>query len=245
MILPALVSYIPDDMVQAIAAFLDFCYLIRRPVFTPEILDDVDAALKRYYGLREAFRDTLEKGIFSIKQHIISHYREQAEETGAPVGICMSITESKHIDAVKKPYRRSNRHNAIWQILLTNQRLDKLSAARADFTRRGMLSPDPQKSNATPYNSGPGNSHDNTNPSTALAEDDIDDLSRDRVVDDDNVNDAELLFDSPIGERPPLSRSRRAGASTNEMNRRPIRPPSDVRLAKRPCPGAFARCTYW
>ena len=226
MILPVLVGYIPDDMVRAIAAFLDFCYLVRRLVFTPEILDDVDAALKRYYGLWEAFRDTLEKGIFSIKQHIISHYREQAEETGAPVGICMSITESKHIDAVKKPYRRSNRHNAIWQILLTNQRLDKLAAARDDFIRRGMLPPDPQKPNTTPHNPRQGNSHDNTNPSTTLAEDDIDDLSSDRVVDDNDINDTELLFDTPISQRPPpslsLTRSRCAGASSNETNRRPV-----------------------
>ena len=108
-----------------------------------------------------------------------------------------------------------------------------------------MLPPDPQKPNTTPHNPKLGNSYNNTNPSTTLAKDDIDNLSRDRVVDDDNVNDAELLFDSPIGERPPPSRSRRAGASTNEMNRRPIRPPSDVRLAKRLCPGAFACCTYW
>ena len=77
------------------------------------------------------------------------------------------------------------------------------------------------------------------------SEDDIDDLSRDCIVDDDNVNDTELLFDSPIGERLLLSWSQCAGASTNEMNYRPIRPPSDVRLAKRLCPGAFTFCTYW
>ena len=108
MILPALVGYIPDDMVQAIAAFLDFCYLVQRPVFTPEILDNVDVALKHYYGSRNVFRDMLKKGVFSIKQHIISHYHEQAKETGVPVGVCTSITESKYIDTIKKSYRRSN-----------------------------------------------------------------------------------------------------------------------------------------
>ncbi len=41
--------------------------------------------------------------------------------------------------AVKKPYRRSNKHNALFQILLTNERNDKLAAARVDFTGRGML----------------------------------------------------------------------------------------------------------
>jgi hypothetical protein len=58
---------------------------------------------------------------------------------GSPNGLCSSITESKHIKAVKQPWRRSNRFRAIGQMLLTNQRLDKLAALRVDYTRRGML----------------------------------------------------------------------------------------------------------
>jgi hypothetical protein len=40
---------------------------------------------------------------------------------------------------VKEPWRRSNRFDALSQMLLTNQRLDKLAAARVDFANRGML----------------------------------------------------------------------------------------------------------
>ncbi|KAF9236807.1 hypothetical protein BU15DRAFT_88999 [Melanogaster broomeanus] len=40
---------------------------------------------------------------------------------------------AKHVKAVKEPWRRSSRFNALGQMLLTNQRLDKLSAAREDF----------------------------------------------------------------------------------------------------------------
>jgi hypothetical protein len=58
---------------------------------------------------------------------------------GAPNGLCSSITESKHIRAVKEPWRRSNRNQALGQMLVTNQRLDQLMAARSDFTDRGML----------------------------------------------------------------------------------------------------------
>ena len=58
---------------------------------------------------------------------------------GAPNGLCSSITESKHIPSVKKPCDRSNHCNALGQILLTNQRLDKLTAAHVDFESRGML----------------------------------------------------------------------------------------------------------
>lgn len=58
---------------------------------------------------------------------------------GAPNGLCSSITESKHIKAVKEPWRRSNRFEALAQMLLTNQRLDKLAASRVDFAKRRML----------------------------------------------------------------------------------------------------------
>ncbi|KAG1728409.1 hypothetical protein EDD22DRAFT_982701 [Suillus occidentalis] len=53
--------------------------------------------------------------------------------------LCSSIIESKHIKAVKEPWRCSSRFKALGQMLLTNQRLDKLAAARVDFQARGML----------------------------------------------------------------------------------------------------------
>ena len=58
-----------------------------------------------------------------------------------PGGVCSSITESQHITAVKKPWCRSSRYKALGQMLVTNQQLDKLAAARVDFINRGMLDP--------------------------------------------------------------------------------------------------------
>ncbi|KAF8992148.1 hypothetical protein BDQ17DRAFT_1392882 [Cyathus striatus] len=58
---------------------------------------------------------------------------------GAPNGLCSSITESKHIKAVKEPWRCSNRYNALGQMLLTNERLDKLNAFRIDLQSRNLL----------------------------------------------------------------------------------------------------------
>jgi len=40
---------------------------------------------------------------------------------------------------VKKPWRRSNRFDVLGQMLVTNQHLDKLAAARVDFENRQML----------------------------------------------------------------------------------------------------------
>ncbi|OAX31228.1 hypothetical protein K503DRAFT_806247 [Rhizopogon vinicolor AM-OR11-026] len=67
------------------------------------------------------------------------HYSLLIRLFGAPNGLCSSITKSKHIKAVKGPWRRSSRFNALSQMLLTNQWLDKLAALRADFMQRNML----------------------------------------------------------------------------------------------------------
>ncbi|KAJ6527460.1 hypothetical protein B0H19DRAFT_969690 [Mycena capillaripes] len=147
--LPAIKGLVPDEIVQAIAAFLDFCYLVRREDFDEDTLDAVDAAVRNFHHHREIFRalnvrtDTPGgSAAFSLpRQHSIVHYRHGIEEYGAPGGVCSSITESRHITAVKKPWRRSSRYEALSQMLQTNQRLDKLAAARADFVERGMLPP--------------------------------------------------------------------------------------------------------
>lgn len=67
------------------------------------------------------------------------HYRHLSQEFGTPNGLCSSITESKHIKAVKKPWQCSNHFEALGQMLVTNQRLDKLAAAQVDFESRRML----------------------------------------------------------------------------------------------------------
>ncbi|KAJ7138682.1 hypothetical protein C8R43DRAFT_1089287 [Mycena crocata] len=138
--LPAVKQFIPSEMVKAFSSFLDFCYLVRRPDFGVASLDSIDAAIRRFHEHREIFRVTGVRDGFSLpRQHSLVHYRPNIELFGAPRGLCSSITESRHITTVKKPWRRSSRYNALGQMLLTNQRLDKLAAARTDFVEREML----------------------------------------------------------------------------------------------------------
>ena len=73
------------------------------------------------------------------RQHSLPHYTKLISAFGAPNGLCSSITESKHIKAMKEPWRCSNHFEALGQMLLTNQHIDKLAAARVDFADRGML----------------------------------------------------------------------------------------------------------
>ena len=67
------------------------------------------------------------------------HYYDHIKNFGSPNGLCSSITESKHITAVKHPWCRSNKHTALPQILKVNETLDKIAAACGNFTARGML----------------------------------------------------------------------------------------------------------
>ncbi|KAJ6614389.1 hypothetical protein B0H10DRAFT_1679854, partial [Mycena sp. CBHHK59/15] len=72
-------------------------------------------------------------------QHSLTHYRYLIQEFGAPNGLCSSITESKHIKAVKQPWRRSSRFEALHQMLTINDQLNKLTVAHVDFTDSRMM----------------------------------------------------------------------------------------------------------
>ncbi|KAF8232666.1 hypothetical protein L208DRAFT_1270915, partial [Tricholoma matsutake] len=73
------------------------------------------------------------------RQHSLIHYVKLIHTFGSPNGLCSSITESKHIKAVKEPWWCSSCFEALSQMLLTNQCLNKLAAARIDFADHGML----------------------------------------------------------------------------------------------------------
>ena len=73
------------------------------------------------------------------QQHSLKHYRRMIELFGSPNGLCSSITESKHIVAVKKPWRCSSRYLCLGQMLLRISREEKPPAARREFTKQGMM----------------------------------------------------------------------------------------------------------
>ena len=132
----------PSDVVKCISAFLEFCYIARRNTITSDALEQLKSALKRFHDYRKFFVGTAAiKGNFVSlpRQHSLVHYFRSIELFGSPNGICSSITESKHIKAVKEPWRRSNRYQAIIQMLRTLCRLDKLAAVHGVFTQLGMM----------------------------------------------------------------------------------------------------------
>lgn len=138
--LAAIRGHVPSEIVKTFAAFLDFCYIARRNALNTHDLSALEAALARFHRHRQIF---ITLGIHSTlslpRQHSLSHYARSIRLFGSPNGLCSSITESKHIKAVKEPWRRSSRNKPLPQMLQTLSRLSKLEAAHHMFTKRGMM----------------------------------------------------------------------------------------------------------
>jgi len=165
----ALEGFVPINITKTLMAFLDFCYIACQDALTDDSLDALDSALRRFHHHRKIFQENRkifqenrkifqenrkifqenrkifqETGVlptgFSLpRQHLLTHYHHHIKKFGAPNGLSSSITESKHITAVKKPWRQSCRYEALGQMLTINTWNDKLAAARIDFLSRGML----------------------------------------------------------------------------------------------------------
>lgn len=132
-------------MVQCIVAFMDFCYLARRPSHTLETLQAMEEALERFHEYRVVFEEVgVRPDGFSLpRQHSLVHYVASIKLFESPNGLCSSITESRHITAVKRPWRRSGRNKkSLIYILRTNVRLSKLAALRVKFTSLRMMDHD-------------------------------------------------------------------------------------------------------
>ena len=100
--LPAIAGHVPPGMVRALSMFLDFCYLVRRSILNEATLDVIDTTVDRFHQEHTIFITSGMHVHLSLPcQHAMVHYRELIELFGAPNGLCSSITESKHIRAVK------------------------------------------------------------------------------------------------------------------------------------------------
>ena len=133
---------LPAAVVKCLSAFLDFCYVVCRNAITASDLDKLKDALDRFHHHRVFFIGTagVKGELISLpRQHSLLHYIRSIRLFGAPNGLCSSITESKHIKAVKEPWRRSSRFNALIQMLQTISQLEKLAAAQKVFTQLGMM----------------------------------------------------------------------------------------------------------
>ena len=128
-------------MVQALQAFLKFCYIVQHDILDTNCLQELEDALECYHTYHQIFQEcgVHPEGFNLPWQHLLLHCFQLIRDFGAPNGLCSSITKLKHIKAVKEPWWHSSHFNTLSQMLLTNQRLDKLVAVHVDFTQHGMF----------------------------------------------------------------------------------------------------------
>ncbi|KAI6032471.1 hypothetical protein EDC04DRAFT_2605126 [Pisolithus marmoratus] len=136
----AIEGYVPEEIILTFSSFLKFCYLVHRNVITEPTLIAIEDTLASFHSHHGIFHNAGVVTMFSLpQQHAMKHYPYLICQFSMPNGLCSSITESKHIKAVKWPYWHTNRFQPLRQILRINERLDKFAAVQADFKKCGML----------------------------------------------------------------------------------------------------------
>lgn len=136
--LSAIAGLVPEGMLHAIAAFLDFCYLVWHLQIDESVLDQIEDAVNHFHWECHIF---IELGIWNDfllpHQCALVHYCLMIQL----FGLCSSITESKHIKAVKQPYCCSSWNHLLvrWSWWTSRMQNDKLATAWVDFKSHGML----------------------------------------------------------------------------------------------------------
>ncbi|KAI1786592.1 hypothetical protein LXA43DRAFT_897672 [Ganoderma leucocontextum] len=222
--IPAIVGYVPDEMVRCLSVFMDFCYLARRSAHTTEDLADMTTTLHRFHQLRVIFEEAgVRPNGFSLpRQHALVHYVRAIQMFGSLNGLCSSITESRHITAVKRPWRRSSRKEPLGQMLRTITRLSKLAAIRVEFARRKMLRRDVSQHSQRLVHilyEAPDQGRREEEPYTRRLNTIADDLGEPRLTQylrqylhDRLFPEYELAVDIPLDNCPPLSPDARIAA---------------------------------
>jgi hypothetical protein len=174
------------------STFMDLCYIFRRNSITSTALKTAEDLLKRFYELRSIFiTEGVRDSISLPRQHALPHYLTSIPLFGSPNGLCSSITESKHIKAVKEPWRRSSRFRALVQMLRTIIRLEKLAALRRRFLQEGLLIGStaahfaPNRGNVSEYNG-----EEITSSDDALAVDEAEDMAQGKSNIEERLDDA-------------------------------------------------------
>ena len=122
------------------ATFMNACYIARRNAITAPALEQFRECVKKFHKLRNAFIEAgVRESISLPRQHALKHFYNSIHLFGSPNGLCSSITESKHIKAVKDPWRRSSRYHALIQMLRIITRMEKMSALQRVFSDCKML----------------------------------------------------------------------------------------------------------
>jgi hypothetical protein len=129
--IPALVGRVPDEIVQVFVTFADIVYIIRRSDFDQDVIALLRERIDEFFQQVKIFIDYgVRKDMNLPRQHYVDHYDEVIEDFGSPGGSDSSITEHRHIEDVKRHWRKTNHNNATGQIVKMVERKTKLNKLR-------------------------------------------------------------------------------------------------------------------
>jgi hypothetical protein len=119
---------------------MDVCYVARQNAISASALELFQEHVSQFHELCNIFITGGVRTSISLPcQHALSHYLIPIQLFSSPNGLCSSITESKHIKAVKEPWHRSSHYKALPQILETLLRSEKMATLRRLFASQEML----------------------------------------------------------------------------------------------------------
>jgi hypothetical protein len=138
--LGAIAGYLPSAMVCCFANFMSACYIARRNVISACALKWFQECVAKFHELCNIFITTgVHKSISLPCQHTLEYYYLVIQLFGSPNGLCSSIMESKHCEAVKFPCCWSSCYEVLSQILKILLQMQKLLALRHLYKSCGML----------------------------------------------------------------------------------------------------------
>lgn len=120
-------GFVPDRLVRACRALLDFSFLAQLPVHTTKSLRDLAATLDRFHENKDIFEDLEIRDNFLIpKLHLLNHYLRSIENFGTTDNYNTEYTERLHIDMAKDAYRATNMKDEFPQMTLWLERREKM-----------------------------------------------------------------------------------------------------------------------
>jgi hypothetical protein len=112
--------------------------------YTTSTLQEMDIALAAFHRYCQIFEDiNICSDSFGMPQQLsFVHYTSNICLFGVLTGLNSAITKSKHIKAVKEPWRELNRVHTINQMITKNSWLSQMAALQAEFARLACVDDD-------------------------------------------------------------------------------------------------------
>ncbi|CCO33248.1 hypothetical protein RSOLAG1IB_12037 [Rhizoctonia solani AG-1 IB] len=114
----AVAGLVPDNVMPAVCALLDFIYYAQLPSHTNTTISWLKRSLQTFHEHKDAFIRHGAREHFNInKLHSMMHYATAIRKLGALDGYNTEGPERLHIDFAKRAYRAINQNNFIVQMV--------------------------------------------------------------------------------------------------------------------------------